>query len=277
MKTFYSILYCSIRPNVNERVSIGLLVASESKVYFSYSQEKLLIIKPLLSSEAYNLIKTNLKSLTKIYSECMNDFIIDSFKGHALFRDDYISYLSRYSNNLLTYSAPANIDIQLSQIVFNKLFEKFVFGIPSAQEKVKPVVEIVKRRLAKTISNHVAFDVELDKTRIPGLIVPAKVWFIGKNEVEVTGEVKDFNTQVHTLQQQLNAHLFLIEKLKDTPEGKHGKFFMIADEPSKQMKENHSLWESIRNANILDIVPTSEIQRIEDYMDEHGVEPIFNE
>lgn len=276
MKTFYSIVYCAIRPNVDEKVSIGLLMANERQSYFEYSAEKFAVLKQMISSDAYNLIKTALRSLTKMTLECNEGGSLNSaYKGQSAFRESYISYLSNYSNNLISYSGPTVIDVNFNEPVFRKLFEKFVFHYPVTEpERLKPVDE-ARKRLNKSIAKHVAFDVELDKSKVPGLIVPAKVWFIGKNEVQVTGDAKDFSGAVHTLQQQLNAHLFLLEKIKDTPAGKHGKFFMIGDEPDKRLSENHSLWSSIKDSNIVDLVPTAEIQRVEEYMEVHKVEPVY--
>ena len=48
---------------------------------------------------------------------------------------------------------------------------------------------------------------------------------------------------------------------------------MIGDEPDRRLSENHSLWNSIKDANIVDLVPTGEIERVEEYMEVHGVEP----
>lgn len=275
MNTFYSILYCSIRPNIDERVSIGLFMADSNTCYFSFSAEKLHAVKQLISEEAFGLMRTSLKSLSKISAECRDDNFIQSHRGHNILRESYFNYLSNYSNNLITYSPPSNLDMELSQVVFDKLFVKFVHSLtPSVKEPVKPV-ERAKRILQSSISGHVNFDVELKKDDVPGLVVPAKVWFIGKNEVEVTGEAKDFSGPLHLLQPQINAHLFLIEKIKDTKNGRNGHFFFVGDEPSKNLPDNHKLWKALRDDRTLDLVPTNELQRIEEYMQFHGVEPLF--
>jgi hypothetical protein len=273
MKTFYSILYCTIRPNLDERVSIGLFVGNENGCKFQFSEQKLKVIKDLFSESAYSMIKISLKSLLKLSAECEQDFL-NTYKGASTLKEQYFSYLSRYANNLITYSQPQTIDIELNDTVFNKLFEKFIYQLP-AVAVYKPIVE-VKKRLKSSIATHVNFDADIDNTKIPGLVVPAKVWFIGKNEVPVTGEVKDFNgLKPHIIQQQINAHLFLIEKIKETPTGKNGHFFLIGDEPPKDYTESHKLWEAVKKSAVLDLVPTNEIEKIEDYMQKHGVEPLF--
>ena len=274
MKTFYSILYCAIRPNLDEKISIGIFMANDQHCKFLYSAEKLQVIKDLFTEEAYTTIKLHLKSLSKLSTECVND-VMHSHKGQKFFREEYFNYLSRYAQNLITYSAPNQIDLEITDSIFNKLFEKFIFHLPDIQETKNRPIEVVRKRLIKTIAGRVNFDFEFKKNEIPGLVVPARVWFIGKNEVQVTGETKDFNGVPHFIQQQINAHLFLIEKIKETKEGKNGHFFFIADEPEKSLIENHKLWKAVKDSKMLDMVPTSEIGRIEEYMEKHGVEPLF--
>ncbi|WP_276980142.1 hypothetical protein, partial [Flavobacterium filum] len=63
MKPFYSILYCPIRPIVEERLSIALIVRTEDKVYFRFSHDKLKVIKELLPAPAYNLLRTSLNNI----------------------------------------------------------------------------------------------------------------------------------------------------------------------------------------------------------------------
>jgi len=275
MKTFYSILYCTIRPNVDERVSIGLFIGNENTCKFQFSAEKLTVIKGLFSESAFGMLKVSLKSLQKLSQECETDFFNTDREASAL-KEQYFSYLSKYANNLITYSAPKAIDIDLDQSIYNKLFEKFIFQLPESIENTFTSIVRARKRLTKSLAGHVNFDAEIDNSIVPGLLVPAKVWFIGQNEVQVTGEAKDFSSQrPQIIQQQINAHLHLIDKIKETPAGKHGKFFLIGDEPAKSHIENHKLWQAVRESSTLELVPTNEVERVENYMEEHQVEPLF--
>lgn len=84
MKAFYSIVYCAIRPNVDEKVSIGLLMADGNHSRFQYSAEKLSVVKQMISSDAYNLIKTALRSLVKVSLEANRDLILNSaYRGQS--------------------------------------------------------------------------------------------------------------------------------------------------------------------------------------------------
>ncbi len=274
MKTFYSILYCTVRPNLDEKISIGFFMGNDQHCRFQYSSEKLNIIKDLFSEAAFNTIKLSLRSLTKLSSECEHDYMY-AHKGHRVFKEEYFNYLSKYSQNVITYSQPSVIDLDITDSIYNKLFEKFIYKLPQVVSPKSKLIEKVRRRLVKSISSHVNFDVELKVTDVPGLIVPAKIWFIGKNEVQVTGEAKDFNGIPHIVQQQINAHLYLIDKIKQTKTGKNGHFFFIGDEPPKELLENHKLWQAVHDTKVLDLVPTDEIEKIESYMEKHGVTPLF--
>jgi hypothetical protein len=276
MKTFYSILYCTIRPNLDEKVSIGFFMGNEEGCRFEYSTEKLAVIRDLFSESAYNSVKLHLRSLSRLSQECTND-AMNTYKGHRIFKEEYFRYLSNYAQNLITYSEPSRIDLEITEPVFKKLFEKFVFNFPRSVEHIIKPIEKARKTLFKTISEFVNFDIELKKDTVPGLLVPAKIWFIGKNEVHVTGESKDFHGVPHFIQQQINAHMFLIDKIRETKDGKNGHFFFIGDEPSKDQKENHKLWKAVKESKILDLVPTDEIEKIEEYMVDHGVEPLFKE
>ena len=80
----------------------------------------------------------------------------------------------------------------------------------------------------------------------------------------------------HFIQQQINAYmLFLVEKIRETKDGKNGHFFLLGDETSKGLKENHKLWKAAKESKVLDLVPSDEINKVETYMQEHGVEPVF--
>ncbi len=172
MKTFYSILYCTIRPNVEERVSIGLFIGNETTCKFHYSVDKLAVIKGLFSDSAYGMLRTSLKALQKLSSECDADFL-GTYKGASALKEQYFNYLSKNANNLITYSSPKAIDIELNQMVFDRLFEKFIYQLPLPLEpKLKPV-ERAKERLTTSLAGRVNFNADLDNTMVPGLIVPA--------------------------------------------------------------------------------------------------------
>ncbi|WP_436833246.1 hypothetical protein [Parapedobacter sp. DT-150] len=272
MKTFYSILYCSIRPNQDERITIGLFMADGVRCYFAYAADKLNVIKDLLPDGVYQLVKSNLRSIEQLASSCQAD-VLKGHTGHRFLSESYLDYLSVYANNLITFSKPVPLNTELSEETFNKLFEKFVFALPKQQVKGHDPIAYVKKRLIKTIGGYVNFDVELTEKDITGLIVPSKVAFIGKNDVKVVGEISDFNKALHVLKLQIGAHLFLVDTIKQ--KDKDAKFFFVGDEPPKKLKDHHDIWKNLKSFKPIQLVPTKEMQQIEEYVTEHGVSPYF--
>ncbi|RQP14176.1 MAG: hypothetical protein EAS52_17990 [Parapedobacter sp.] len=184
-----------------------------------------------------------------------------------------MEYLSVYANNLLTFSKPVPLNVALDEHTFDRLFEKFVFTLPQQRQKVPDSTAYAKRRLVKSIGRHVNFDVELTENDFAGLIVPSKVSFIGRNDVKVVGEISDFSKALHILKPQIGAHLFLVDTIRR--QEKDAKFFVVGDEPSKKLKDHHDIWESLKNYQPIEWVPTDEVQQIEEYMADHDVSPFF--
>lgn len=86
--------------------------------------------------------------------------------------------------------------------------------------------------------------------------------------------MSDFTKALHVLKQRVGAHLFLVDKMKEKK--KDTKFFFIGDEPSKKLPEHHTIWKNIKMYSAVQLVPTNEVELVEEYMDIHHVEPLFN-
>src|SRR5690606_29739858 len=99
-----------------------IMLDDQGTVLYRFSQEKLSRAKKLFSEEAFKLIKSFLSSIDKKLSS--KDKLISNSTDFTL---DYLSYLAKYSNNLLGFTSPQIIDLDLTQGNFDKLFEKYVF------------------------------------------------------------------------------------------------------------------------------------------------------
>ena len=63
MTTQYSILSVLIRPEIQEKITIGMLLMDEEKLFFDYSKRKLSIAKNLLSDNAFKSLKDALNNI----------------------------------------------------------------------------------------------------------------------------------------------------------------------------------------------------------------------
>ena len=129
MTTYYSIISALIRPEIEEKITIGLLLFDNgSQLYFSFSTNKLNIAKQLLPANSYNSLEdaihnvqaTALHQQQKTASTASNQVCVDPINS------SYIHYLSRYNNNIMSFSAPKEIDVAATESVFNKLYAKFI-------------------------------------------------------------------------------------------------------------------------------------------------------
>ena len=102
----YSIIYAVIRPEISERVSVGLIIVDGDNIDIRYSRQKLNAIQPFFSEKEYKLLSRVVVSMNKTVNST-----------------DTINYLTRYSNNLISISPLQRIDITSSKQSKEKLYK----------------------------------------------------------------------------------------------------------------------------------------------------------
>ena len=108
----YSIIYAVIRPEIAERVSLGLIFVDGDKVDVRYSQQKLDAVRGLFSPKEYAF-------LSQVVSSMAKDGSINSVEA--------INYLARYSNNLVAVSPLQIIDIAATEQSKTSLFSNYIY------------------------------------------------------------------------------------------------------------------------------------------------------
>ena len=107
----YSIIYAVIRPEIAERISVGLIFVDGDKVDIRYAQQKLEALKGLFPLKEYEFVSQVVRSMpTNGKINNVND----------------INYLSRYSNNLIAVSPLQSIDIDPTEQNKNQLFRNYI-------------------------------------------------------------------------------------------------------------------------------------------------------
>ena len=281
MNSYYSILYASINPVIQDKVSIGLILTGENAVYFDYSKEKLSYLNRLFPKSAYNLLKDALKNIELIVGETQkNEKINDlglSFKSlkDKMFSQQYVAYLSRYNQNLLRFSEPKHIDIEPTRAYFNTLFEKYIFKAHHEEKKKGiDINSIVKNKLFPRINERVNINKELTIEDIDTLVMPVNIDFIGKNGNPVAGKTINFESRNYDLKAHFNDIISLIQAFDVKNE--QGKYYVIGNEPENTNSEQHKLWNHVRGLNYLDFVPINEIEKIAEYIENEDIHPWFD-
>lgn len=110
-KLQYSIIYAVIRPEIAERLSIGIIIVDDKSIDIRYSDKKLQAVKLLYSEREYDFISKTVRNLRK-------NKLINSVQD--------IDYLSRYSNNLLSLSKLQTMNLEASRKNKDWLYHSYV-------------------------------------------------------------------------------------------------------------------------------------------------------
>ena len=108
----YSIIYAVIRPEISERVSLGLIFVDGDKVDVRYSPQKLAAVRDLFPPKEYEF-------LSQVITSMPTDGSVNSVEA--------INYLSRYSNNLIAVSPLQSIDVAASEQSKASLFKYYIY------------------------------------------------------------------------------------------------------------------------------------------------------
>ena len=109
----YSIIYAVIRPEISERLSVGLIIVDGDNVDVLYSREKLKALKVLFSEK-------ECKFISRVVSSMKKDQKVNSTEA--------IDYLTRYSNNLIAVSPLQQIDVAPTKLNKDRLYKNYVYS-----------------------------------------------------------------------------------------------------------------------------------------------------
>lgn len=281
MKTIYSILYVTLNASLDEKVSIGVVMSNNNEQYFKFSNNKLLFLKNVLDSEKYNFIRKYLVSIEKNLTD-------ESYSRNSLFynksfrsewvSEGYIYYLSNYSNNIIQFSKPKSINIDLNEFTFKKVFEKYIFKYDEIIQQNKDISVLTKVReyLFPKIKNKVNLEITLTASNFDNLFAPIEVDFLGMNSKPLAGQTVDFDKKHYYLENDITRFVSLTKAI-ELDGNKRGQYYIIGREPKKKDDKNHLLWEQIRDSNFLDFVDIDDYGIVEEYIESHDVKPFYEE
>jgi len=279
MATHYSILYASIRKVTQEKVSLGLLLFDEKKVYGLFSPKKLAGVKAFLSKEEFQLLHHSFDAIMNdigTQNEPINIQNAELFKiTHSAFSIDYINYLSRYKNNLITYSEPKQIELEASPENTLHLFEKLV-GAPDERslaltKRLSPIDQLTSRFDGK-LQEHFNVHYILTTERVPNLVVPVKVDLIGRNGQDVFVRTIDTSGGPEKLANEISTFYVLTDTYRKNKVPFQD--FLVAEEPDKKQKKQHNIWQQVRASRDFHYLDLSEAEKIMEYAIRYDVKPV---
>ena len=279
MKTFYSILYITLNASLDEKVSIGVIMSNNFEYFFKYSHQKLTALKNILDSEKYHIIKTYLKSLDNEFGFSSNNenlLLTSAELNNNWINESYLTYLSKYSNNIIQFSAPKAISIELNSSNFKRIFEKYIFKYSEIEDQSTSIsiLNTVRESLFPKIKERVNLEMTLTSNDFEDLFAPIKIDFIGRNGIPVAGQTIDFTKKHYNLENDV-ARYVSFTKAIDLNSNNKGKYYVLGKEPQKDSDRNHQLWNDIRNSNFLEFVDIDEFNIVEEYIETQNVKPYF--
>ena len=111
-KLRFSIIYAVIRPEISERLSVGIIIVDGDKVDVRYSRQKLNALQALFPEKEYKFVARVVTSMR--HNQTINT-------------PEDINYLTRYSNNLVTVSPLQSIDVEPTLRNKDKLYRNYVY------------------------------------------------------------------------------------------------------------------------------------------------------
>lgn len=274
MQSHFTILSAAIRPEIEERIAIGMLLVEGDTIFFASSKRKLSVVRTLLPSSIYKFLKETLSQIrTTIYEIKSQHNSLYSQIGEVphQFSYGYLGYTSRYSNNILNFSFPKTIELPSTEVLFNSLFRKYVdesaFQIDSNKEEN---FEFIKFSFYPRMVNHFNIDQEITDRLAPGLPVPIKVNMSGVNEKPVFAQVVDLERPLYYIQNDVGIISILKEEFPNSQR------FLISEEPNlKNFPQQHNTWKKLREWKDADYIDVKDIEMIREYAIEHNVVPLM--
>ena len=280
MNSFYSIIYAGINPASGDKLAVGLFMRGADKPRFMWSKHRTALIRDLMGADAQKLLVHNLKALQRKAEDRTDDLNAlfphgEGMKAPAYeLNEPYFEYLASYSNNLLTVGEVTRIDLEATDPKFNDLFRLLVDDRATGVTKSgRKDIDETKNQLKEKISSRVNWDAEITKGEIPGLLLPTvRLDFIGKNHHTVIGEVIDFEKREFNLEADIYKldHVSHVLRQQDVL----AKAFIIGDEPDAlEHPQQHRAWQAVKASERIELVPSAEIQRVEDHLTVRNVQP----
>lgn len=277
--SFYSILYAGINPASGDKLAVGLFMRGADRPHFAWSKHRVALVRDLMGGDAQRLLAQNLKALQRKAEENSNE-LPDLFEGSVSpkaayeLSEPYFQYLSRYSNNLLSFGPVTPIEMEATDQRFNDLFRLLVDDRAMAGTgSHKKDIEDTKVQLKERIGTRVNWNAELTQQDIPGLLLPTiRLDFIGRNGKDVVGELVDFEKPEYYLEADINKLDIVTQALQQ--QGTLGKAYMVGDEPdANEHPRQHRAWLALRDSARIELVPTHAIGRVEQYLAQQNVQP----
>ncbi|MBE6249322.1 MAG: DUF3037 domain-containing protein [Prevotella sp.] len=109
----YSIIYAMIRPEISEKVSVGVIILDDKDFDVRFSRKKLNALQWLFPKKEYRFV-------SKVVSQLNRNKRVNTVED--------VNYLTRYSNNLITFSPVQSVDVTPTKQNKEWIYRSYVYN-----------------------------------------------------------------------------------------------------------------------------------------------------
>lgn len=275
MKSLLSIIYLQTNTVSGEKVAVGLLVISESELFFQISEHKLKLAAKLSNTDVLKHAEISFALISNKVAETNKEN-----KTHALIKNDssftkeYISYLNKYSKGLMQFDIPKMYSGVIDKKIFKTLFQQFVGTWEEKQQPEKKQVHFhttIKKQLSKPVfKQKTDTDYTLNPQKIEGLLKPQDITLISKNGNILAAQAIDFTTSEEVITKhtyELEVIIHCLEKLGKEHISKkhHGNYYLLFNKPLKNSPQEKLLNEIKKTkSGLMNIEEAGYLNELED-------------
>ncbi|MEM7574568.1 MAG: hypothetical protein AAF433_16810 [Bacteroidota bacterium] len=276
MSCYYSTLMVQTRAAAQERISVGLIMGDYSgnhQVHFAYSNQKLNLVRDLAGKSAFRALRWSLKQLENGFStlNISTNLFYEDQVNKSIFSANYLSYLSRYQNNLLQFKPIIRLDLPCNESTFEWLFQEQVDNDGLLYNKEKRIINFENIRSRKIIQERFNSRRRVDQKVDPSILFPTYVDLLGKNGTTTYVKMISPNRKNRFLVQDASSFYSLAKQVDS------GDFIVFSQEPNKNLfPKQHNTWETLRTTNTFKYFDTTDIQEFENYAIQKDVRPLFS-
>ena len=251
MKSFLSIVYLQTNTVSGEKIAVGLLVISQSEVFFTVSEHKLKLVSKLSNADVLKHAEISFALISNKVAETNKENKSHSLlKNDSLFTKEYISYLNKYSKGLIQFDMPKSYAGVIDKKIFKALFQQFVAvweEKPQTEKKQVQFTTAIKKQLNKPVfKEKVDIDYTLNPAKIHGILQPQNITLISKNGNILAAQAIDFTNSEDVIAKhayELEVIVNCLQKVgQQEIKKKHdGSYYLLFNKPPKSSPQEKLL------------------------------------
>lgn len=252
MKSYYSLIRYFNNSLSKENIVIGLIAISNTNVFYRFSESKIKLISKF-SDNRDDLLNYNLKKLKEYLDVNVNDKLFIS--ENALNLKEYIDRLSVYSNGLIQFDKPVELNMNVNEAFFNRFYDKYIgeFKSNARNKKVdQAFVQRVENKFSKPLEDIIDIDYKIESKVIPSLFFDYKLNGIGFNGSIYSVKCIDINSNrtLDNIQKDISELESLSYRLNRFSEDKvqhpeNNQHFLVMDEYKGYEDKYAELYEAL--------------------------------